>query len=109
MSSNCASMSSQLTLRCSVSTIGYIARFMSSREAPDYTLMPYIQQSLTLLVAPALFAGSIYMILKRIIGAIQAEHHSPIRMRWLTKLFVAGDLLSFFAQGMPLDDGTKLH
>lgn len=81
--------------------MGYIGRYLSYQQAPDYTLGPYIQQTLLLLVAPALFAGSIYMQLKRIIITIQAEQHSPVRVRWLTKLFVTGDILSFFAQGLP--------
>lgn len=55
-------------------------------------------QSLLLLVAPALFAASIYIILGRIILLTGAEECSLIRQRWLTKLFVAGDVISFVTQ-----------
>ncbi len=55
-------------------------------------------QSLGLLLAPALFAASIYMILGRIIRLVNGESHSPVRRTWLTKLFVAGDVLSFLTQ-----------
>jgi hypothetical protein len=79
--------------------IGYIGRVMSSLEAPDYTTNPYIIQSILLLIAPALLAASIYMTLGRIILLTEGEHHSILRLKWLTKVFVAGDVISFFAQG----------
>ena len=83
----------------SVETIGYIGRILSAQENPGpYTLSPYIMQSTLLLVAPALFAASIYMILGRIIRLTGGESHSPIRPTRLTKLFVLGDVLSFFVQ-----------
>ena len=55
-------------------------------------------QSLLLLVAPALFAASIYMVLGRIILLTDGEKNSLIRQKWLTKIFVAGDVLSFLVQ-----------
>jgi hypothetical protein len=55
-------------------------------------------QSLLLLIAPALFAASIYIILGRIILLTGAEDCSLIRQRWLTKIFVAGDVISFITQ-----------
>jgi hypothetical protein len=60
--------------------------------------MPYIIQNVFLLVAPALFAASIYMILGRIILLTDGESHSFIRRTWLTKLFVTGDVFSFLMQ-----------
>jgi hypothetical protein len=83
----------------SVETIGYIGRIMSSQESPGpYTLSPYIMQSVLLLVAPALFAASIYMELGRIVLMVDGERALFIRRTWLTKLFVAGDVLSFLMQ-----------
>jgi hypothetical protein len=72
---------------------------MSASESPNWTLGPYIMQTLLLLVAPALYAASIYMILGRIILLTDGEHHSLISKRWLTKIFVAGDVVSFMMQG----------
>ncbi|KAB2570221.1 Protein RTA1 [Lasiodiplodia theobromae] len=80
--------------------VGYAGRAMSAKQdAGCWTLMPYIIQSIFLLVAPALFAASIYMILGRIILLTDGEQHSIIRRTRLTKLFVGGDVLSFFMQG----------
>ncbi|KAF6843736.1 RTA1 domain protein [Colletotrichum musicola] len=79
--------------------VGYAARAKSGNESPDWTLGPYIMQSLLLLVAPALFAATIYMELGRIISAIDGEGHTLIRKEWMTKLFVTGDVLSFLLQG----------
>lgn len=57
-------------------------------------------QSILILVAPALFAATIYMTLGRLIRAINGEALSLIRVKWLTKIFVIGDVLSFFIQGV---------
>jgi hypothetical protein len=59
---------------------------------------PYIQQSLLLLLAPALFAASIYMILGRMILRLDSEKLCIFKKKWLTKFFVAGDILSFSVQ-----------
>ncbi|EQB54141.1 hypothetical protein CGLO_06048 [Colletotrichum gloeosporioides Cg-14] len=83
---------------CLFEAIGYVGRAMSAQEAPDYTKNPYIIQSILLLLGPALFAASIYMILGRLINLLDAGNYSLIRPNWLTKVFVLGDLLSFFAQ-----------
>lgn len=61
-------------------------------------MMPYVIQSMYILLAPALFAASIYMILGRIILLTGGEAHSMIKQRWLTKTFVFGDMLCFAFQ-----------
>ena len=55
-------------------------------------------QSTLILIAPALFAASIYMILGRLIRVLGAESLSIIPVSWMTKIFVAGDVISFFMQ-----------
>jgi hypothetical protein len=55
-------------------------------------------QSLLPLLGPALFAASIYMVLGRIIRLTDGESHSSIKSKWLTKIFVTGDVLGFLAQ-----------
>ncbi|KAI0844920.1 RTA1 like protein [Daldinia vernicosa] len=84
---------------CLFETVGYIGRAMSSPEYPNFTKNPYIIQSILLLLGPTLFAASIYMILGRLVVLLEAEKYSLIRPQWLTKVFVLGDVLSFFAQG----------
>ncbi|KAK0197509.1 RTA1 like protein-domain-containing protein [Armillaria mellea] len=76
--------------------IGYIGRIMS--HSNPKTLGPYVMQTLLLLVAPALFAAAIYVVLGRIIRMLHAERFSLIRINWLTKFFVLGDVISFFLQ-----------
>ncbi|KOC12297.1 RTA1 domain protein [Aspergillus flavus AF70] len=78
--------------------IGYLCRFISATETPNWTMKPYVGQSLLLLLAPALFAASVYMILGRIIRMLNAGSISLIRPSWLTKIFVTGDVLSFLVQ-----------
>ncbi|KAF5723989.1 RTM1 [Fusarium mundagurra] len=76
-----------------------IKRAVSSNESPNWTVNPYVVQTLLLLISPALFAASIYMILGRSIIITDGERHSPIKRVWLTKIFVVGDVASFILQG----------
>ncbi|KAG5655089.1 hypothetical protein KAF25_000212 [Fusarium avenaceum] len=62
-------------------------------------IMPYAVQNMLILVAPALFAASIYMILGRIIRGLNADRHSLLKPAKLTRTFVLGDVLSFMIQG----------
>ena len=71
---------------------------ISSTQSPNWTTGPYIIQSLLLLLAPALLAASIYMVLSRMIKLTHGERYSPISTRWLTSVFVSGDVLSFLTQ-----------
>lgn len=80
-----------------VETLGYIGRAISHFNST--ALPPYIMQSLLLLLAPALFAASIYMSFGRLIHFVNGEHQSVIRTNLITKLFVCGDVLSFLIQG----------
>ena len=61
-------------------------------------------QIMFILVAPALFAATIYMELGRIIMLCDGAHHSLVPLRWLTKIFVAGDVLSFVLQALGKQD-----
>ncbi|KAL6702694.1 hypothetical protein ACN47E_001018 [Coniothyrium glycines] len=79
--------------------IGYIGRAIASNEAPNYSVGVYCIQTILLLVSPALFAASVYMMLGRIILVTDGEAHAILRKRWLTKLFVTGDVISFLMQG----------
>ena len=79
-------------------SIGYIGRILSANQTPDWTLGPYIMQTLLLLLAPALFAASIYMVLGRIILVTEGQRHAVVTVKWLTTIFVMGDVVSFLAQ-----------
>ncbi|CAG7986828.1 unnamed protein product [Penicillium salamii] len=74
----------------------YICRFLGHNNTGDMTL--FVIQTLTILVAPALFAASIYMVLGRLIRLVEGEAYSPIKPSLLTKIFVGGDILSFLVQ-----------
>ncbi|KAF2194558.1 RTA1 like protein [Zopfia rhizophila CBS 207.26] len=91
--------------------IGYCAR--ASAHNKTGKLMPFVIQNVFILVAPALFAASIYMSLGRIIRSVRGEKYSIIRVDILTKTFVAGDVLSFVVQGsaaglMATGDNAKM-
>jgi RTA1 like protein len=84
-------------LNSTVETVGYVGRVLGHLDREAKT--PFIIQSLLILVAPALFAATIYMTLGRIIRATHGAKYSFIRLTWMTKIFVVGDVLSFFIQG----------
>ncbi|KAJ5109711.1 RTA-like protein [Penicillium argentinense] len=79
-------------------TVGYIGRAMSAKQSPNWTTGPYIIQSTLLLIAPALFAASIYMELGRIILLVKGQSFSLVPIKWTTSIFVGGDVLSFLMQ-----------
>lgn len=79
-----------------VECIGYVGRALGHSHMTNIPI--YIMMTITLLVAPALFAASIYMVLGRIIVFTRSENLSPIRPSRLTKMFVCGDVLSFLIQ-----------
>lgn len=78
--------------------VGYGGRIWSHYHKSG--LPGFIIQALLILIAPALFAATIYMILGRIIALVDGEPYSVIRLKWLTKIFVSGDCLSFLIQSM---------
>ncbi|KAF3385543.1 Protein RTM1 [Penicillium rolfsii] len=75
---------------------GYIARIFSHFDTK--ALGPYIVQTMLILVAPPLFAASIYMTLGRVIVALHCQELSIVPVRFLTKIFVVGDVISFLLQ-----------
>ncbi|KAI9150325.1 Protein RTA1 [Paramyrothecium foliicola] len=87
-----------LTFVTLVEVVGFAGR-AAAVDATDQ-LMPYIIQSVFTLIPPSLFAASIYMTLGRIIRGLgsRAESLSIIRVAWLTKLFVIGDVFAFLIQ-----------
>lgn len=81
-----------------VEAVGYAARCVAVKEAPNFTLTPFLIQTLLILLAPALMAASIYMVLGRLIRLLDAHEYAIVRTTWLTKIFVVGDVLSFMTQ-----------
>ncbi|KAK0197504.1 putative RTA1 domain protein [Armillaria mellea] len=76
--------------------VGYFGRAVSHNNTT--AVGPYVVQSILLLVAPALFAASIYVLLGRLMRKLRTARFSLIRINWLTRFFVAGDVLIFLLQ-----------
>ena len=94
--SNLASEANRKNLYVTVECAGYIARIFSHFDTK--ALGPYIVQTMLILVAPPLFAASIYMTLGRVIVALNCQQLSIVPVRFLTKIFVVGDVISFLLQ-----------
>ncbi|KAK1854411.1 rta1 domain-containing protein [Colletotrichum chrysophilum] len=85
---------------CIVEVVGYAGRAINATETPNWTKGPYIIQALLLLLGPPFYAASIYMVFGRLVILLDAEKHSLIRRKWLTKFFLLGDILSIFGQAI---------
>ncbi|PYH45455.1 RTA1 domain-containing protein [Aspergillus saccharolyticus JOP 1030-1] len=88
--------------------VGYTVRILNYSNTASVGL--YAIQSVLILLGPVLFAATVYMTLGRIIrslpsritavgGTTKAKSASLIPPNYLTKLFVASDILSFVVQG----------
>lgn len=75
--------------------VGYAFRIV---YAEGDALMPYIIQSLFILIAPIFYAASIYGLLEKLIIYVKAESTIPLRPTLITKLFLIGDILAFIMQ-----------
>ncbi|KAH7377420.1 RTA1 like protein-domain-containing protein [Cadophora sp. MPI-SDFR-AT-0126] len=77
-------------------TFGYIARSFSAKSPAE--VMPYIAQSLLIILPPSLYAATIYMIYGRIAIFVNVPGASIIRPARVTKIFVVGDVVAFLMQ-----------
>ncbi|CEO59249.1 hypothetical protein PMG11_03931 [Penicillium brasilianum] len=80
----------------SVQIIGYVCRVIARNNLSSVGI--YAMQSVLILLAPPLYAASIYMVLGRTVTYLNAENLSLVRVRWMTKIFVSGDIFSFLLQ-----------
>ncbi|KAF3017033.1 hypothetical protein E8E14_000140 [Neopestalotiopsis sp. 37M] len=88
-----------LVAGCFTEFIGYAARARSSTEEPGcWRMMPYIVQNVFILLSPALFSASVYVILGKIVEVADGDSHVLIKRRKITKTFVIGDLVCLFLQ-----------
>ncbi|KAI1344238.1 RTA1 like protein-domain-containing protein [Xylariaceae sp. FL0016] len=76
--------------------IGYCGRIWSHYDT--LSIGGFVIQAILILVAPALFAASIYMILGRLIRTLRAESLSLIPIAWVTRVFVISDVVAFSLQ-----------
>ncbi|KAM0186721.1 hypothetical protein ACHAPI_011571 [Fusarium lateritium] len=77
-------------------TVGYCGRIWGHFD--KFSVGGFVIQAIPILVAPALFAASIYMILGRLIRTVGAAHLSLVPVRWVTRIFVTGDVIAFGLQ-----------
>ncbi|KPM35699.1 hypothetical protein AK830_g10888 [Neonectria ditissima] len=77
--------------------LGYAARAAAHSRTGKF--MPYVIQNNNIVLAPVLYAASIYMVLGRVIRNVSGERYSLIRPTRLTKIFVTGDVFSLMIQG----------
>lgn len=79
-----------------VQIIGYAARIAAHSDKENIPI--YSIQTILILLAPPLYAASIYMVLGRIISYVHAQHFSLVPLKWMTGIFVTGDVIAFVMQ-----------
>ncbi|KAH7248225.1 RTA1 like protein-domain-containing protein [Fusarium solani] len=77
-------------------TAGYCGRIWSHYD--KLSVGGFVIQAILILVAPALYAASIYMILGRLIRTVDGECLSLVPVQWVTRIFVTGDVVAFSLQ-----------
>ncbi|CAG7915950.1 unnamed protein product [Penicillium olsonii] len=78
--------------------VGLLARAYSGKHLDKKS--PFEIQTLLIFLAPILFAASVYMFLGRVIRKSGHPELSFIRIRWVTPIFVIGDIFCFFIQAV---------
>jgi hypothetical protein len=82
-----------------VEFVGYACRGSSARQpVGQYRLMPFVIQNSFILIAPALFAATIYMILGRVIRLTDGDQHAIVKNGTVTRFFLIGDIFCFALQ-----------
>lgn len=78
----------------------FLSSLKNSTDTPtsDGGIGLYANSSSSIVVAPALFAATLYMVYGRLITEVDGGEHSPIRATIVTKIFVTCDALSFLVQ-----------
>ncbi|KAH7407135.1 RTA1 like protein-domain-containing protein [Cadophora sp. MPI-SDFR-AT-0126] len=77
-------------------TFGYYGRALAS-DKPE-VVGPFILQNLLILTATPFLAASVYMSFGRIITALDAQRHSILNVRWMTKIYVLIDFACIVSQ-----------
>ncbi|KAI1055664.1 hypothetical protein LB506_009196 [Fusarium annulatum] len=85
-------------LGCAVEATGYAFRAASASESPDWTFVPYTIQTFAFLLGPNLITASIYMILSKIIIALDADIYALVPVKVIPKVFISGDAIALAAQ-----------
>ncbi|WAQ89028.1 hypothetical protein PtA15_10A451 [Puccinia triticina] len=81
-----------------VECIGFVSRALLVNDGVSgWHVGLDVGQTLLLLLAPTLFAGSLYMVHTRIVRLTGGEAHSAVPVRWLTKL---GTFMLFVVHGL---------
>ncbi|KAM0347698.1 hypothetical protein ACHAPU_004713 [Fusarium lateritium] len=85
-------------LGCTVEALGYAGRAISARESPHWSTVPYATQTFATILGPTLMAATIYIMVRKLIIALDADSHALVPARVLPKVFIFADLVSLGAQ-----------
>ncbi|CAG8946937.1 unnamed protein product [Penicillium salamii] len=85
-----------LTFFIPVQMIGYVERAIAHSN-PEVARI-YSLQAIFILLAPAVFAGSIYMALEKLVLHLHAEEFSMLPLGWMTAIFMNTAMVAFLLQ-----------
>jgi hypothetical protein len=90
-----------------VQIVGYVARAAARSNTGSVPI--YSIQAILILLAPPLYAASIYMVLGRLIRHLHAENFSMVPLKWMTGVFVTGDVIAFLMQAAGMSSYDLTH
>ncbi|KAK0653941.1 Protein RTM1 [Lasiodiplodia hormozganensis] len=85
-----------LVLGCVGEAFGYYGRVLAHDH--QRKVGPFLLQLMLILASPPFLAATIYMTLGRVIRALDGEHHSIMRTKWVSKIYVLVDIACFGMQ-----------
>ncbi|KAH6977827.1 RTA1 like protein-domain-containing protein [Fusarium venenatum] len=88
---------------CVFESMAFICRAVSAKEAPDYTVGVCMVQDHLLLLGPTCYSATIYTLLGRFIKYLEGDKYALIKPRWLTKIFLFGDITSITLQAFGMN------
>ena len=92
-----------------VECLGYAGRIYNTYQTPDWAQPPFILQEIGILIAPAFLAASMYILFGRLIRLTNGDGRSFIKQKWLTSIFVTGDILSLLVQAVGKTASWPVH
>ncbi|KAE8145971.1 RTA1 like protein [Aspergillus avenaceus] len=77
-------------------TLGYIFRIMGAVDPTDFG--PFVAQAICIVLPPAFYAATIYMIYGRLVRSTGHEKLSIVAPAKVTKIFLIGDIVAIIGQ-----------
>ncbi|KAK5159877.1 hypothetical protein LTS14_001982 [Recurvomyces mirabilis] len=77
-------------------TFGYYGRAWAGSKSDN--IGPWALQALLIMSAPPLISATVYMSFGRLISVLEEQGNALMRPKWITPVFLTGDIIAFISQ-----------